>query len=217
MAGRRGRVASSSWRRSDPELCHFNERFLPRWRKLAAFFGCETDVPTIAEAGVPGYVVMAWQRLVAPAGLPAPIVSRTQRRGREHAQRAGRHRAVARARQRPAAHQPGAIQGAHGGRHRQGDGGGGERKLRAHLRRAPRPLFVRREAAAKLSVGGTLTAARHANDKRYCIICPIFSATSCGNRSVSRTISSISSPAAPSTIRLRFSQAARKSGSLSIV
>jgi hypothetical protein len=76
MAGRRGRVASSSWRRSDPELCHFNERFLPRWRKLAAFFGCETDVPTIAEAGVPGYVVMAWQRLVAPAGLPAPIVSR---------------------------------------------------------------------------------------------------------------------------------------------
>ena len=43
------------------------------WR---AFFGCETDVPTIAEAGVPGYVVMAWQRLVAPAGLPAPIVSR---------------------------------------------------------------------------------------------------------------------------------------------
>jgi tripartite-type tricarboxylate transporter receptor subunit TctC len=76
MAGRRGRVASSSWRRSDPELCHFNERFLPRWRKLAAFFGCETDVPTIAEAGVPEYVVMAWQRLVAPAGLPAPIVSR---------------------------------------------------------------------------------------------------------------------------------------------
>ena len=25
---------------------------------------------------MPGYVVMAWQRLVAPAGLPAPIVSR---------------------------------------------------------------------------------------------------------------------------------------------
>ena len=25
---------------------------------------------------MPGHVVMAWQRLVAPAGLPAPIVSR---------------------------------------------------------------------------------------------------------------------------------------------
>ena len=34
------------------------------------------DVPTIAESGVPGYVVTAWQGLVAPAGVPAPIVSR---------------------------------------------------------------------------------------------------------------------------------------------
>ena len=33
-------------------------------------------VPTIAEAGVPGYLVTAWQGLGAPAGLPEPIVTR---------------------------------------------------------------------------------------------------------------------------------------------
>jgi tripartite-type tricarboxylate transporter receptor subunit TctC len=32
------------------------------------------DVPTIAEAGVPGYVADNWWGLAAPAGLPAPIV-----------------------------------------------------------------------------------------------------------------------------------------------
>jgi tripartite-type tricarboxylate transporter receptor subunit TctC len=34
------------------------------------------DVPTIAEAAVPGYLVTAWQGLVAPAGLPPAIVNR---------------------------------------------------------------------------------------------------------------------------------------------
>ena len=34
------------------------------------------DVPTIAEAGVSAYLVTAWQGLVAPAGLPEPIVTR---------------------------------------------------------------------------------------------------------------------------------------------
>src|SRR5262245_7386960 len=34
------------------------------------------DVPTITEAAVPGYVVTGWQGLLAPAGLPAPIVDR---------------------------------------------------------------------------------------------------------------------------------------------
>jgi len=32
-------------------------------------------VPTIAETA-PGYVVTGWQGLVAPAGLPAPILAR---------------------------------------------------------------------------------------------------------------------------------------------
>jgi tripartite-type tricarboxylate transporter receptor subunit TctC len=34
------------------------------------------EVPTAEEAGVPGYVVTTWYGLFAPAGTPAPIVSR---------------------------------------------------------------------------------------------------------------------------------------------
>ena len=34
------------------------------------------QVPTVAESGVPGFNVAAWQGLVGPAGLPAPIVMR---------------------------------------------------------------------------------------------------------------------------------------------
>jgi tripartite-type tricarboxylate transporter receptor subunit TctC len=34
------------------------------------------SAPTVAESGVPGFDVSAWQGLVAPAGLPEPIVSR---------------------------------------------------------------------------------------------------------------------------------------------
>ena len=34
------------------------------------------QVPTVAESGVPGFNVTAWQGLVGPAGLPAPILTR---------------------------------------------------------------------------------------------------------------------------------------------
>jgi tripartite-type tricarboxylate transporter receptor subunit TctC len=34
------------------------------------------EVPTIAEAGVPGYEATIWLGLMAPAGTPAPIVNR---------------------------------------------------------------------------------------------------------------------------------------------
>ena len=34
------------------------------------------DVPTIAEAGVPGYEAVNWWGIVAPAGTPAPIIER---------------------------------------------------------------------------------------------------------------------------------------------
>jgi tripartite-type tricarboxylate transporter receptor subunit TctC len=34
------------------------------------------DVPTIAEAGVPGYEATGWNGLVAPAGTPAPIIEK---------------------------------------------------------------------------------------------------------------------------------------------
>jgi tripartite-type tricarboxylate transporter receptor subunit TctC len=32
------------------------------------------DIPTIAEGGLPGYELVAWQGIVAPSGTPRPIV-----------------------------------------------------------------------------------------------------------------------------------------------
>src|SRR5215471_19338991 len=37
------------------------------------------DVPTVIEAGVPGYEAYVWMGLLAPKGTPAPIVARLQR------------------------------------------------------------------------------------------------------------------------------------------
>src|SRR5688572_8626700 len=37
------------------------------------------DVPTLEEAGVPGYEVNAWSGVIAPAGLPRPILERLNR------------------------------------------------------------------------------------------------------------------------------------------
>jgi tripartite-type tricarboxylate transporter receptor subunit TctC len=34
------------------------------------------DVPTVAEAGVPGYEATTWTGIVAPVGVPKPIVAR---------------------------------------------------------------------------------------------------------------------------------------------
>jgi tripartite-type tricarboxylate transporter receptor subunit TctC len=34
------------------------------------------DVPTAAQAGLPGYLMSVWIAVVAPAGTPAPVVSR---------------------------------------------------------------------------------------------------------------------------------------------
>ena len=36
----------------------------------------ELDIPTVAEAGVPGYEVIVWFGLIGPKGLPRPIVDR---------------------------------------------------------------------------------------------------------------------------------------------
>jgi len=32
------------------------------------------DVPTLNESALPGYVAVGWNGLVAPAGIPAPVV-----------------------------------------------------------------------------------------------------------------------------------------------
>ena len=34
------------------------------------------DIPTVSEAGVPGYDAMIWLGIMAPAGTPKPIVDR---------------------------------------------------------------------------------------------------------------------------------------------
>lgn len=36
------------------------------------------DVPTVAEAGVPGYAALQWYGLLAPAGTPQPIIDKIQ-------------------------------------------------------------------------------------------------------------------------------------------
>ncbi len=36
------------------------------------------DIPTVAEAGVPGYEVQEWQGVVVPAGTPAAVIGRLQ-------------------------------------------------------------------------------------------------------------------------------------------
>ena len=37
------------------------------------------DVPTLAEAGVPGYELLGWVGIAAPAGTPSPFVDRLYR------------------------------------------------------------------------------------------------------------------------------------------
>ena len=34
------------------------------------------DVPTVAEAGVPGYEAVSWVGMVAPAGTPGPVIDK---------------------------------------------------------------------------------------------------------------------------------------------
>jgi len=48
-------------------------------RRFAQAQSCPADVPSIAEAGVPGYETVNWFGIVAPAGTPAAIVERLHR------------------------------------------------------------------------------------------------------------------------------------------
>jgi tripartite-type tricarboxylate transporter receptor subunit TctC len=51
-------------------------RLRPLGMTSARRFPQSPDVPTIAEAGIPGYQVDSWNGLLAPAGTPAEIVNR---------------------------------------------------------------------------------------------------------------------------------------------
>ncbi len=37
------------------------------------------DVPTVAEAGLPGFEIVEWYAMIGPAGIPAPVVERLNR------------------------------------------------------------------------------------------------------------------------------------------
>ena len=58
------------------------------------------DVPTIAEAGVPGYEALNWWGIVAPAGTPQPIVERLHKALADGAGLAGDPEAVRQGRRR---------------------------------------------------------------------------------------------------------------------
>jgi tripartite-type tricarboxylate transporter receptor subunit TctC len=51
-------------------------RLRPLAVSSAAHYFALPDTPTLAESGIPGFDVTGWQGVVAPAGLPEPIVGR---------------------------------------------------------------------------------------------------------------------------------------------
>ena len=48
------------------------------------------ELPTMIEAGFPGFEVVAWYMMLAPANLPKDILAAPQRRGQQGAADAGR-------------------------------------------------------------------------------------------------------------------------------
>ena len=50
------------------------DRFAPVTNPARA--GILPNLPTISEAGVPGYAITLWIAIYAPAGTPAPVVAR---------------------------------------------------------------------------------------------------------------------------------------------
>ena len=53
------------------------------------------DVPTVSEAGLPGFEARAWHMIVAPAGTPEPVVSKLRSEFQAVLAHAGREAAVA--------------------------------------------------------------------------------------------------------------------------
>ncbi|MGH8741110.1 MAG: tripartite tricarboxylate transporter substrate-binding protein, partial [Burkholderiales bacterium] len=58
-------------------LAHMKSgRLRPLGMTSARRFAQSPDVPTIAEAGIPGYQVDSWNGLLAPAGTPPEVLER---------------------------------------------------------------------------------------------------------------------------------------------
>ena len=77
------------------------------------------DVPTLAEAGLPGFEVGSWQGVFAPAGTPPAIVKRLNAEIVKIAQHAGRPRKALRPRRRDRRRFAGGVLGAGEGRSRE--------------------------------------------------------------------------------------------------
>ena len=99
------------------------------------------DVPTVAEAGLPGFEASSWFGLLAPAGTPAGDRQQAQRRDREVARVPGSEgEARERRRERRRRHARG-LRAAHpGGNREMGEGGEGVGSEGRLANRCERPL-----------------------------------------------------------------------------
>ena len=82
------------------------------------------EVPTVSEQGYPGYSVVTWNGLMAPAGTPKPIIERIAAEMARAVKDPQSRRASDRLRRRSARQQPGAIRGADRGGNSRVDRGG---------------------------------------------------------------------------------------------
>ena len=86
------------------------------------------DVPTVAEAGVPGYEATIWLGIMAPTGTPQADRRQAQRRDQQGLDRADVQRGLGQAGRRADAHDAGRVRQLPARRHRQvGQGGQGRR------------------------------------------------------------------------------------------
>ena len=72
------------------------------------------EVPTVQQAGVPGYSVASWNALAAPAGTPPEVVATLHRAAREALASAGRAGPAGQGRHAAAARHAGRTAGAAG-------------------------------------------------------------------------------------------------------
>ena len=107
--------------------------------------GAMPDVPTAAEAGLPGYETYVWYGMYAPKGTPAPVVSAHPAGDRAPGPPAGVQRALRRARRRRGREHAGGVRRLHprrvrevraagqGGRHPARIAAGGRRQAPSKL------------------------------------------------------------------------------------
>ena len=105
------------------------------------------DVPTVAEAGVPGYEATIWLGVMAPAGTPKDVVEKLNGEINKVINRAGREGRLGEAGRGSDGHEPGRIRQLSARRHREmgqsGQGVGRQGQLTARCRAGNKPLGFR--------------------------------------------------------------------------